>query len=204
MGDVVRFHATSRSRAAKSASNSKVTPASFAAGSATILDHHSGGMLRRCHHFVTTHSPAPTSARNASRVGQSSMIERNEGRSDMADTLGRPVPKVKANLSRDFPGETGQIVLMAREKRSEDDIWREGFRKRLAEARRPRTQETMGDLLGIGRDAYAKYEAKTTDTRQTGFPIRLIPLFCKICGIRMEWLINGELPKHHHAREQVA
>lgn len=66
--------------------------------------------------------------------------------------------------------------------------WRQAFKSRLKQARGARTQEDMADLLGVSRDAYSKYEGG----RDTDLPLRLLPRFCKICAISMEWLITGE------------
>jgi transcriptional regulator with XRE-family HTH domain len=69
-----------------------------------------------------------------------------------------------------------------------DLAWLEGFRGRLKQARGERSQEDMAYLLGITRDAYSKYEG----SRGTVIPTRLLPRFCKICAVRIEWLIEGD------------
>lgn len=66
--------------------------------------------------------------------------------------------------------------------------WREGFRERLRHAQGGRTQETMAKLLGISRDAYAKY----VGGRKSVMPVRLLPKFCAICDVSLDWLIEGD------------
>lgn len=66
--------------------------------------------------------------------------------------------------------------------------WREGFRERIREAQGNRTQETMAKLLGISRDAYSKY----VGGRKSVMPARLLPKFCAICDVKLDWLIEGD------------
>lgn len=187
MGIVVSFHATSRSFADKAASNSSVTPDCAAGSSETSAAHHSGGMLLRCHHLVTTHSPAPKSARRASRVGQSSMIDRNEVSSDMNVTLGQPVPNVKANMSQDGSADSGHNVLMFHIEEP-DDVWEAAMRKRLKDIRGGRTHQDMADLLHITRDRWNKYENRDPHA----IPLRLLPKIAKLAERSVEWLITGK------------
>lgn len=203
MGDVVRLFArrhartssarrsSTRGRAASWASSSAVTPAERARSVERTADHHSAGMLSRLAHLITDQFLAPTSAAMASRDGQSSMIDLNEVRSDMPPIMGQSVPNCKAALSHDYLEPLGQHVLMVQDDENlAESAWRDAFRRRLKEARGTRSQQDMADLLCISRDAYAKYEA----ARASAMPIRLLPKFCKICGITLEWLIEGERP----------
>lgn len=198
MSTVFDFHAASdRSRLAdKSASRSAVTPASRALGSAATADHHSEGIRSLCHHLRTRSWPAPVSSASILRFGQSAMTERKDlisratdELSDMIASMGPAVPNVKAMLSRDSGSIAGQVVPMAEAgEELTEKRWRADFKRRLREARGPRSQQDMADLLGLTRDAYSKYEG----SRETDFPTRLIPKFCKICGVKVEWLITGE------------
>jgi hypothetical protein len=183
MGIIVALrHATSRSRAANSASFSAVTPADCAGAVARIADHHSGGTRPRCHHLETVEAPTPSSVASFSRLGHSSMIERNDVISDMRAIMGPSVPKCKPVLSRDLHGALGHNVLM------HEDEWRQLFRQRITEARKPRTQQDMAELLKIDRDTYKQYEAK----RASIMPPWLFRQFCKITGKSLEWFL-GEI-----------
>ncbi len=149
-------------------------------------DHQSAGIKSRCAHFFTDSCEAPTSSANASCVGQSATTARNERGLAMPELMGPTVPNVKAIVSRDIIVGARQIVPMTRD--TTEDQWRQAFKQRLKQARLPRTQEDMAELLCVSRDAYSKYEG----SRDTDLPIRLLPKFCKICGVSMVWLITGE------------
>src|SRR5262245_1125695 len=187
-GVVVQFpgsHAAT-SRAARVVSSSAEIPLDRAILVESTADHQSAGMKPRCAHFLTDSCEAPTSSASASCVGQSATTSRNERGLAMPDLMGPTVPNVKAIVSRDIPARTGHIVPMARD--ATEDQWRQAFKQRLKQARLPRTQEDMAELLCVSRDAYSKYEGG----RDTDLPIRLLPKFCKICGVSMVWLITGE------------
>lgn len=166
-----------------------MTPAARARSVDSTADHHSAGMLSRLTHLITDQFLAPTSAAMASREGQSSMTDLNEVSSDMAAIMGQSVPFCKAISSHDNLEPLGHNVLMGQaDENLTETAWREAFRRRLKEARGNRSQRDMADLLCISRDAYAKYEA----ARASAIPIRLLPKFCKICGVTLQWLIEGE------------
>jgi hypothetical protein len=104
-------------------------------------------------------------------------------------TMGLSVPEIKAALSHDLPAVMGHTVQMAQPDEDAIEIaWQEQFRARLKQARGERRQQDMADLLCISRDAYAKYEG----SRGTVMPVRLLPKFCKICAVSLEWLIEGD------------
>lgn len=65
--------------------------------------------------------------------------------------------------------------------------WREELRMRLKQARGPRTQQDVADFLGISQTRYSKYES----SRASMMPTRLLPRFCKLCGVDLYWLIEG-------------
>lgn len=73
------------------------------------------------------------------------------------------------------------------EKQAESQ-WREEFRQRLIDARGNRTQAVMAELLGIRTNTYGKYEGG----RKSMMPVRLLPRFAKICGVSLEYLIEGD------------
>lgn len=196
MATVIRFPRRRRhvgvpaaSRDAKRIIRSEVMPADLAFSVDKIRSHHSEGILSRFHHLITAQLPAPTSAAIASREPQRSMIERNESKSGMSDSMGLFVPKIKAIMSHDYVEVSGHYVPMAQD---DDEIaesaWREAFRARLKHIRGKRTQEDMADLLCISRDTYSKYEG----ARASAVPTRLLPKIAKIGAVTLEWLIEGE------------
>jgi hypothetical protein len=192
MGELILgpwLHARASTRGGRRVSKSGVTPAALALSVDNIADHHSDGILSRFHHFRTVDDMAPTSEAIASRVGQRSTTERNEVKSVMGEVMGPLVPKIKALLSHDFKPAPGHTVPMEQDDENlADQAWHEGFRARLKQARGERSQEDMAELLCITRDAYSKYEG----SRGTVIPTRLLPRFCKICAVRIEWLIEGD------------
>lgn len=179
-------HAATSREAAKPLSRSAVTPASRARRVPSTADHQLAGIKFLCDHFRTDSCEAPTSSASASCVGHKPMIDRNDRGLAMLAVMGPSVPNVKADVSRDSLSRSGHAVLMD-EDRAERQ-WRQDFKQRLKQARGPRTQEDMAELLCVSRDAYSKYEGG----RDTDLPIRLLPRFCKICGVSMAWLITGE------------
>jgi DNA-binding transcriptional regulator YdaS (Cro superfamily) len=197
MGRILKFQqqrthvrTSSSSRAAKRANKSEVTPAALACSVDRTRVHHSEGILSRLNHLITAQLPAPTSAAMASRECQSSITARNEigTESVMNECMGPSVPIVKAILSHDTTHGAGHCVPMAEDAEIiAESEWREGFRQRIRQAQGGRTQETMARLLGVSRDAYAKY----VGGRKSVMPVRLLPKFCEICDVRLEWLIEG-------------
>lgn len=196
MAKIIRFPGHARpsagSRAASRASKSAVIPADRALSVAKSADHHSDGILSRFSHLRTAQAPAPTSAAKVSRESQRSMMERNESKSDMTESMGHSVPKIKAVLSHDINLCPGHSVLMLDdiEKIAETE-WREAFRERVRKAQGGRTQSDMAKLLGISRDSYAKY----VGGRGSVMPVRLLPQFCRICDVDIDWLIEGAEPQ---------
>src|SRR5689334_18701828 len=90
MGMVLEFrHARSSipSRDAKLASLSAVSPAVRARSVESTSFHQRSGMRLRCHHLETCEAVVPVSLAQSSRVGQSSIIARNEANLDMTDCL---------------------------------------------------------------------------------------------------------------------
>ncbi len=193
MGVVLVFgHARASSiarRRQKAANVSAVKPASFAVRVRRMGSHHSGGIELRCGHLRTAESPAPISAAKASGPSQRATTSRKL--EIMSSLLGQPVLKCKPIVSHDCAESEGHTVLMHKDaEKLADSQWREEFRQRLKTARRPRTQAVMAELLGITQTTYSKYEAE----RASQMPTRLLPLFCKICGVSLEWLIEGAEP----------
>jgi hypothetical protein len=186
---VIPIHARVSSNArlaANAASVSAVRPARCAVFVFRMGNHHSGGIESRCGHLRAAETPAPISAANASGVDQRETTSRKL--ETMPTSLGQSVLKIKPAVSHDSAKRVGHTVSMApdAEKLAETQ-WRKEFAARLKEARGPRTQVVMAELLGITQTAYSKYEG----ARKTMMPVRLLPRFCKICGRSLEWLIEG-------------
>lgn len=184
MGIVLCFprHATSNRsrRAAKSASNSTVTPEEFALDNLHSADHHSAGIELRCHHLETDVAGWPISAPRASRDGQSSMIERNEVKSDMPLVIGRRVLECKSAVSLDNELALGQTVLMGKRPKvltaaDHGIIWRTIKAREKADVSQPE----IAAELGIPQDTYKNYETKRPITVRP----ELIAPFCQKTGI---------------------
>lgn len=194
MGNVIRWPRRRRhvrtsagSRAAKAVSKSAVTPASRAFSVANTADHHSGGIRLREDHLRTAQFPAPTSEAIASSESQSSMIETNEVKSVMGETMGQLVPEIKAIVSHDIKLGPGHSVPMNQDDETiAESAWREAFCERLREVQGKRTQGQMAVVLGISRDNWNKYV-----NRGSAVPIRLLPKIAAIGGNSLEWLIEG-------------
>jgi DNA-binding XRE family transcriptional regulator len=120
------------------------------------------------------------------------MIERNESKSGMHESMGPTVPKIKANVSHDMVGGIGHSVPMPKnDENVAESEWREAFRQRIRYAQGKRTQATMAKLLDISRDTYAKY----VGGRGSVMSPRLLLKFCNICDVKIEWLIEGPQPE---------
>lgn len=194
MGTVVRFprrrhvRNSAGSRAANAVKSSAVTPFSEAFGVASSADHHSEGILSRLSHLRTAQEPAPTSAAISSREGHKSMIERNEVKSDMTESMGQSVPKIKAIVSHDYMPVLGHSVPMSQDDENiAETAWREAFCERLREVQGKRTQDQMATVLGISRDNWNKYI-----NRGSAVPIRLLPKIAAVGAKSLEWLIGGD------------
>jgi DNA-binding XRE family transcriptional regulator len=205
MGTVVRFplrhaRASVGCRAAKAVKSSALSPAEAALGVPSMVDHHSAGMLSRCHHFETADAFAPMSAAMASREGQSSMIDRNE-RSAIRLPIRQSVLKSKDILSGDVVNVVGQNVFMVARSQSVSDFKRMFIaRTTFARERSGRSQEKMAVDLGVGQPTYAKYE------KRTPLPHHLVLAFCGLCDVTPAWLytaaieLKADKPKRTRAR----
>jgi hypothetical protein len=176
-----------RDLADSSANLSAVNPAERAVLVRNSGTHQASGMLFRCHHLLTMNSeqPPPTSDAQSTRLGQSSMIDLNDGKSGMPTVLRQPVLDGKPNVSRDCGNGVRQNVFMADESAS---AYKAGFLGRVKAARELRysTQEEIAEVLGMPQPKYSKYETRSL------MPHQLLPRFCKACGVTMEWLIAGK------------
>lgn len=191
MGDVIVFLHGRERRSAIRARRSKVTPDLFATGVRTMRHHHSEGIESRCGHLRAATTLAPISAASASGEPQTSTTSRKL--KTMRLDIGQPVLKGKQILSGDFPRGIRQHVPMEQQQadRLANSKWRQEFSARVKQARGTRTQQDMAELLGITQTTYSKYEG----SRASIMPPQLMPLFCKICGISLYWLLTGEIPQ---------
>lgn len=192
MGMVVKFHARALagSRAANAVNCLAVRPAVIATPESKTASHHSDGTLSRCHHFETAEALAPMSAAMASREGQSSMIDLNEV-SGIEQPIRQLVLNCKANVSHDLNPAIGHNVSMDEEQTARRFLADFLGRTRAAREMRYRSGREMAEAMGWGSDrqpTYSKYESRSP------LPHYLIPQFCRICGVRVEWLMTGEGP----------
>ena len=191
MGVIVKFphhvRMSAGARAAKSANNSAVKPALRARSVRKSAAHHSAGILFLWGHLRAASTPTPISAASRSGDPQSATISRKL--EIMDGCVGQSVQKIKANLSRDSVKHLGHAVPM-----DQDD---DGFALRLREIRGPRSQEDMAELLGVTKDAYAKWE-----NRGSSPPRRLLPRIWKLGGVTPEWLLENKPPKFKTQRKE--
>jgi len=200
-----RRHAT-RSRDASSVNTSAVTPALRATEVLKIPHHQSGGMKSRWCHFETADDFAPSAFASASRVAQSSMMDRKDVMASnhfVPANLGPAVLKRKRIfISYDATIEAwaiGQNVLdgtrindvpsgvaRARPKTTPNGDYKAAFMSRVKERRLKleMTQQQMADLLGMRQDRYKIYETRTV------MPAEIIALFCDRTDTRSDWLIG--------------
>jgi hypothetical protein len=199
MGDIVRFprvssHARASSLEARRVSRSDVSPAVLASSVDRITDHHSDGILSRCHHFETAGARPPIPRAIASREGQSSMMLRNDcGESAMPHEIRQSVLENKDNVSGDADIPQGHTVLM-KKAQPPASLFKDHFTARVAFARHKAgyTQVTMAEALGFGdaddpsaQGKYHKYEKRSL------MPHHLIPQFCALCDVTVGWLYSG-------------
>ena len=204
MGIIVQLKDHARASIGARAARAVRASASRPAPSATTVDkignHHSAGTLSRCHHLETAEALAPMSAAIVSREGQSSMMERNDANSVMANPIRPIVLNCKDKLSSDVGITSGHNVLMS--KKLADSEFRRAFLARTAAAREKAnyTQETMAAALGMEQSKYSKYESRST------LPHALMVQFCTLCHIDMAWLYTAaiEIPAAKPKRRRRA
>ena len=111
--------------------------------------------------------------------------------------MGQSVPLVKDNVShamrRPWPHNFAMLISPT-QKQFEDSL-----RERTRQLRGVRTQEEMAELLGVGFEAYKKYETRSP------LPQHLLPKFAMIVGCDLEYLLTGKLaPKAGKRRARAA
>lgn len=73
-------------------------------------------------------------------------------------------------------------------------VYRVDIKKMVARTKKARiaagykNQAGIASDMGITRDAFAKYELRSCVTSEN------LPAFCQLTGVRMEWLLKGEMP----------
>lgn len=109
----------------------------------------------------------------------------------MSEHLRQFVLNGKTIMSGDCGEPLGQPVLMnkaqARSKFQADFLGRTLAARKL----KYESGREMAVALGWGAEqqaTYSKYESRTP------LPHYLIPQFCKICAVKVEWLVTGEGP----------
>ncbi len=190
MGMVVRFrHARTSIRAAKLVKTSAVTAFSLARSVERTADHHSAGIVSRCHHFETVDDRAPVASAMASREGHNSITARKDGISLMPSRLGQLVLNCKDNLALDCKLSIGQNGLMSDSGTKAE--YNQQFITRVKAARiaTGKKQWQVAELMGIKQDEYKHYEVSRV------IPHHLIGRFCLICSVDPGWLITNRGPK---------
>jgi len=207
MGIVIAFRrrrharASKGSRAASRARSSAVTPFESAVSVESTEDHHSAGILSRCHHLRTAVIGAPTSEASAlsdaSRVEpgapHSAMTSRNEEMSDIHVSLGQKVPKRKAIVSHDDGAPYGLSVLMRKRQGSTGFVAE--FLQRTRRARETSGYKTKAELAMLlfpelsKEDAEGKYKQYE---RRSLLPHYLIPTFCQLTSVDVRWFVTGQ------------
>lgn len=191
MGVVIRWRerqharASAASLAANSVSLSEVTPAPRASSVPKIADHHSAGMLSRCHHLETVGARAEMSEAMASFEGHSSITSRKDRKSAIGQVLGQLVLKRKDNLALDGKKPLGHTVPMAD---SEKEQYEQEFIARVKSARiaTGMKQWQVAEALGVKQDFYKHWEVDRL------MPHHLMGRFCIVCRVEPTWLVTGK------------
>jgi DNA-binding XRE family transcriptional regulator len=162
-----------------------------------IADHHSAGILSRCHHFETVEGFAPVALAMASFEAHASTTLRKVRNSFIDGCLGQSVLNCKANLSLDADLSLGHTVHMS--EHDQEALYKQEFMRRIAEARIARgwKQWQAAEALGMSQDKYKQYETRSL------LPHYLIPRFCLVMRIDPEWLVTGKGQKPIQALRAV-
>jgi ribosome-binding protein aMBF1 (putative translation factor) len=183
MGEVVRFRRQRiHARApAKRVKISAVNPASLARAVPKMEPQCSGGILSLCDHLRTASHLTPISVANTIVDGQSLTTSRNDLKI-MPRNMGHNVPQSKHFLSHDPAAAPAHSVGMV-----DEADYKRGFLARTRAAREGRQwrQEDIAELMGMDRNHYKQFETRTY------LPRHLMPLFCKLTGISLEYLLTG-------------
>ena len=192
-GRASRVSTRAGARAASAVIIEAVVPAWRATAVANTADHHSAGILSRCHHLLTAEALAPMSEAMASFEDQRSITARNEVGSNIESCLGQIVLECKDNSSHDCELPTIDTCDMAKPKVATEFI--EGFQARTAQARDAtgRSQTKMANLLSTDQGTYKNWESRDGSV----MPHEYIVLFCELCSVSIHWLFTneGEGPK---------
>ena len=183
MGTVVSLaHHVRASLVANPVRISAVKPASRARGVAKIGPQCSGGIRSLWDHLRAVSVWTPISPASTMLDGQSLTTARND-LNTMPQTMGQKVPRRKHFLSHDQDASTAHVPAMV------DELeYKRQFIARVREgrARRPDwRQEDIAELLGTDRDTYKQWETRTF------MPRHLMPLFCKLTGLSLIYLLTG-------------
>jgi ribosome-binding protein aMBF1 (putative translation factor) len=167
---------------ASSASAAAVSPASCARSVPNKGNQYSAGILFLADHLRTVSHWTPISAANTIGDGQSLTTSRNDPKI-MPRNMGHKVPQGKPFLSHDPLVPLGQSAAMV------DEVeYKRAFLARVRAAREARRwrQEDIAELMGMDRSHYKQFETRTY------LPRHLTPLFCKLTGISLEYLLTGQ------------
>ncbi len=179
------------SRAAKRTRSSAVKPAARATRVLRIRAHQSDGILSRAFHFSTRSAPASISAAMADGEIHSPIMSRNDVmRFAMPESIGQFVLARKRAPGEDYPSCDSAARLDHNStvpKPVNATNFKAEFvhRVRLARETRGFSQREAAELLGIEQDKYKHYETRSF------MPHELVPRFCLLCGVDVDWLFSG-------------
>lgn len=170
-------HTRSSSRSSSKTSNGK-------SASLQIGIRHLCGTEPRCRHFFSASALTPK-ASAASFICSQLIDMPAKIRDDLSPSQGTTWDELPANV-------IAKIMPMAEDDLTPAEIL-EGIQRRTAELREAHgwTQLYMAQLLGIGLDAYKKFENRTGST----IAPELVEKFCRHVGVSIDYLFTGKHPE---------
>lgn len=176
----------SSSRSSSKTSNGK-------SASLQIGIRHLCGTEPRCRHFFSASALTPKAS--AASFICSQLIDMPEKiRDDLSPSQGTTWDELPANV-------IAKIMPMAEDDLTPAEIL-EGLRRRTRELRKAHgwTQEDMAEELGISLEAYKKYENRQDSVIAT----ELIPRFCWLVGVSIDYFFTGKHPELRRRKPRVA
>jgi ribosome-binding protein aMBF1 (putative translation factor) len=150
--------------------------------------HRSAGMRSRCAHLRAAYADTPISSASTAGDGHNAITARkDENRRDtIRRNLGQFGQKCKRVLSVDWTRAGINNAAMNENKKA---FWQSFCaRVKLARERRDLSQKDVATVLDIAQGLYKHYEIRSP------MPHHLIPKFCLLCGVSIDWLYTGRNP----------
>lgn len=175
-------------RHTRSSSASKASTGSSA--SLMMGNRHLCGTDPRWRHFLSASALTP-SERAAVLIRSQSSVIRRKVRDDLSPSQGTTWDRFPSNV-------VARIVPMAETSLTPKEL-RAQLRRRTVELREAHgwTQAEMAGFLSIGYEAYKKYENRSVLAHH------LVPLFCRLVGVSIDFFYTGrsaETPERRVAR----